>query len=171
MVISKFDLFLDLINTKNYTDLARYKIHMPVKFSVDCTNGAPRIVNITDPQTNRQTVRRTYLPKLKILASNKGIWQLWHPLTANGKSDRTRTMEQTRQKIGNTQTISQNKSVPKLGRMQHVNILNFRLFFREFSRKCMETPNLTRTTKCFGLCDNELGNAGATSGWCFQLCD
>ena len=71
------DVINDVINTKNYTDLARYKIHIPVKFGVDCSNGATCIVNITDKQTDkqtdRQTVRRTYLPKLKILASKKAI--------------------------------------------------------------------------------------------------
>ena len=58
------DVISDVINTKNYTHVARPKIHICAKFGVDCCNGATGIVNITDPQTDKQTVKRTYLPKL-----------------------------------------------------------------------------------------------------------
>ena len=54
MTISKFDLFLDLM-TSSMTS----KIHICVKFGVDCFNGATGIVNITDRQTDRQTNRQT----------------------------------------------------------------------------------------------------------------
>ena len=53
------DVIDDVINTKNYTDLARSKIHIPVKFGVDCSNGATCIVTITDKQTDKQTNRQT----------------------------------------------------------------------------------------------------------------
>ena len=53
------DVINDVTNTKNYTDLARYKIHIPVKFGVHCSNGATCIVNITDKQTDWQTNRQT----------------------------------------------------------------------------------------------------------------
>ena len=56
------DVIDDVINTKKYTPIARCKFHICAKFGVDCLNGATSIVNITDPQTDRQTVRRTYLP-------------------------------------------------------------------------------------------------------------
>ena len=39
------------------------KIHICAKFGIDCSNGATGIVHITDRQTNKQTVRRTYLPE------------------------------------------------------------------------------------------------------------
>ena len=60
------DVIDDVINTKNYTDLARSKIHIPVKFGVDCSNGATCIVTITDKQTNKQMKGQSeiaYLPK------------------------------------------------------------------------------------------------------------
>ena len=53
------DVIDDVTNTKNYTDLARSKIHIPVKFGVDCSNGATCIVTITDKQTNKQTDKQT----------------------------------------------------------------------------------------------------------------
>ena len=68
-IFRRDDVIDDVNNTKNYTDLARYKIHICAKFGVDCLNGATCIVNITDKQTDkqtdRQTVKRTYLPKCK----------------------------------------------------------------------------------------------------------
>ena len=56
-IFSCDDVINDVINTKNYTDLARPKTHICVKFGVDCFNGATGIVNITDKQTDRQTDR------------------------------------------------------------------------------------------------------------------
>ena len=49
------------------------RFHICAKFGVDCSNGAACVALITDKQTDRQTQidKRTYLPKLKILASNK----------------------------------------------------------------------------------------------------
>ena len=45
---------------------------MWVKFEVDWSNGATCIDGITDKHTDRQTVKRTYLPNFfEILASNK----------------------------------------------------------------------------------------------------
>ena len=43
------------MDTKNYTPVARSKIHTCAKFGVDCLNGATCIVNITDKQTDKQT--------------------------------------------------------------------------------------------------------------------
>ena len=43
------------MDTKNYTPVARTKIHICAKFGLDCLNGATSIVNITDKQTDRQT--------------------------------------------------------------------------------------------------------------------
>ena len=74
MTKSKSDLFFgsddvidDVINTKNYTDLAKSKIHIPIKFGVDCSNCATCIVTITDKQGKKQTDERAieiaYLPK------------------------------------------------------------------------------------------------------------
>ena len=58
------------MDTKNYTPVARSKIHICVKFGIDCLNGATCIVNITDKQTDKQTNRQmkgqseiAYLPK------------------------------------------------------------------------------------------------------------
>ena len=73
MAISKFDLLLDLmtssiihdvINTKNYTDLARSKTHICVKFGVDCSNSATGIVNITDKQTDEKAIGDCILAKI-----------------------------------------------------------------------------------------------------------
>ena len=58
------DVINDVINTKNYTDLARYKIHIPVKFGVDCSNGATCIVNITDKQTDERAIGDCILAKI-----------------------------------------------------------------------------------------------------------
>ena len=67
------DVIDDVINTKNYTDLARSKIHIPVKFGVDCSNGATCIVTITDKQTNRQTDKPSDEHTCKI---SKKFWQV-----------------------------------------------------------------------------------------------
>ena len=54
------------MDTKNYTPVARSKIHTCAKFGVDCLNGATCIVNITDKQTDKQMKGQSeiaYLPK------------------------------------------------------------------------------------------------------------
>ena len=62
------DVIDDVISTKKYTHVARSQIPICTKFCVD--KGATNIVNVTDKQTDRQTVKRTYLTKLKNLANN-----------------------------------------------------------------------------------------------------
>ena len=52
------------MDTKNYTPVARSKIHTCAKFGVDCLNGATCIVNITDKQTNERAIGDCVLAKI-----------------------------------------------------------------------------------------------------------